>query len=296
MKNEVILASGTAVALLGTAICAHAQYLNGTLDSAFYGTPLAVQTVNTGFGNSPGGGDATDGSELDAGYGQISGGDLYLFLAGDFQNNGNHLNIFISGGLTGQSTLAAPATGTLQTMNGSVFSPTFQATYAIDLNDYNGTAYVEEYSLTGTPAGGYVGDFGLSSGIGSGSPDGGSIQYYLNNTHASTMGTANQALSGATSGANTTTGLELSIPLSVLGYGGGSINVLADINGGGDDYLSNQFLSGLPVGSGNLGNAGVFSFGSTPNEYFTVSSVPEPSTLALFGLSGLMTILALRRR
>jgi hypothetical protein len=101
-------------------------------------------------------------------------------------------------------------------------------------------------------------------------------------------------LSGATSGAATTTGYELSIPLSDIGYTGGSIMVLADINGGGDGYLSNQFLTGLPVGSGNVGTS-AFNFGSTPGEYFTVA-VPEPSTWAAAGVSGVLALMGLRRR
>ena len=58
------------------------------------------------------------------------------------------------------------------------------------------------------------------------------------------MGASGAALSGATSGINTTTGLELVVPLSAIGYTGGNIEVLADINGGGDSYLSNQLLPG----------------------------------------------------
>ena len=50
----------------------HAQNLNGTLNSGFYGSALAVQTVNTGFGDATGG-DSANGSELDAAYGNISG-------------------------------------------------------------------------------------------------------------------------------------------------------------------------------------------------------------------------------
>ena len=82
------------------------------------------------------------------------------------------------------------------------------------------------------------------------------------------------------------TGSEMAIPLSLLGDPS-SVGVLADINGGDKNYLSNQFLPGLPNGTGNLGvsSGGVFSFGSTPDEYFTV--VPESSTVALLGLSGL---------
>jgi hypothetical protein len=269
----------------------HAQNLNGTLNSGFYGSALAVQTVNTGFGDATGG-DSANGSELDAAYGNISGGNLYLFIAGNFQNNGNHLNLFIAGGAAGQSTLNTSG-GTLAAMNGSVFSPGFQATFALDMNDYSGTLYTEEYNLVAN-TGGYVGALAESStGIAAGS-DGGVSSLYLNNTHVSTMGGSGLALSGATSGASTTTGLELAIPLSAIGYTGGSIGVLADINGGGDSYLSNQLLAGLPVGSGNLGTA-TFNFGSTPGEFSTVP-VPEPSTLALSALSGAASLVTFRRR
>ena len=59
---------------------AQAQYLNGTLQSSFYGSPLEVQTANTGFGSGDG---SNGGSQLDAAYGVIYGGNLYLFLAGN---------------------------------------------------------------------------------------------------------------------------------------------------------------------------------------------------------------------
>lgn len=295
MKTKRTVVRNIVIATLvsGLGLCAQAQNLDGTLNSGFYGGPLAVQTINTGFGNAAGNNDSAGGSELDAAYGRVSGGNLYLFLAGNFENNGNHLNVFVAGGAPGQNTLAAPATGTLQTMNGSVFSPGFNATFAFDMNDYAGTLYSEEYNLAAL-TGGYVGALGESStGIAAGSSGGVSL-LYLNNNHASTMGAANAALSGATSGANTTTGLELVVPLSAIGWAGGNIMVLADINGGGDGYLSNQFLPGLPVNTGNLGTAG-FNFGATPGEYFTVA-VPEPATLAIFGLSGLTLWAVVRRR
>jgi hypothetical protein len=96
----------------------------------------------------------------------------------------------------------------------------------------------------------------------------------------------------------------MAIPLSAIGYTGGNIMVLADVNGGGDSYLANQFLPGLAVGTGNVGgggpytgpNSGTFNFGSTPGEYFTISTVPEPSSIVMLGLSGLTTLLAIRRR
>jgi hypothetical protein len=161
------------------------------------------------------------------------------------------------------------------------------------MNDYAGTLYCEEYNLQGGEfIGGYVGAIGNSgTGIYAGSVSywghggfGGACYLYLNNNHASTMGAAGAALSGATSGANTTTGLELVIPLVVIGGKGRDIQVLVDINGIGDKYLSNQFLPGLPVGTTNLSTPS-FNFDSFywwrgffgPPEWFTVS----PSTLSI---------------
>jgi hypothetical protein len=246
---------------LGAAMGANAQNLNGTLDSAFYGTALSVQTINTQFGNNAGPGDASTGSELDAVYAKVSGGNLYLFIAGCFQNNGNHVNVFVAGGGTGQNTLSG-VTGDLAPMNGSVFPAGFNATWAFDANDSGGTFYYNEYTLTGTPAGGYVGNLVGTAGIFSGNA-GGQATLYLNNTLNSTMGAATEALSGSNVGSSVTNGLEMVIPTSAIGYTGGSVNVLVDINGGGNGYLSNQFLPGLAVGTGNLGTS-TFNLGPVP--------------------------------
>ena len=266
---------------------------DGTLSPSEGYSLLATQTVNTGFGDSTiGDGTSGGGSELDAGYGVVSGNNLNIFLSGNFESNGNHVNVFVDDGRVGQSVLALPGGDTMSTMNGSVFSPGFQATYALDANDYSGTTYVEEYTLTspGTLSGGYVGAIGLTGGIGSGTPGVATIGW--NDTNAAGVnGNAGTAADPVAADA-VTTGMEISIPLSALGNPNVPIYVLADINGGGDSYLSNQFLPGLPVGTGNLGTAG-FNFGTTPGEYFVVP-VPEPASASLVG--GAVMMLFVRRR
>jgi hypothetical protein len=323
MRSRVLKFSAGALAMIlaGWALPAGAQ-ITGNLDTtsvgygegatAPYTGQLATQTVNTGFGDAAGGADSANGSELDAAYGTIQGSYLAIFLAGNVQNNGNHLNIFVDGGAPGQSTLALPATGTMQAMNGSIFSPGFQATYAYDSNDFSGTFYNEEYVYggPGVLSGGYVGSVAeTSTGIGAGTPNGGSFPAYanlaVNNNNASTMGAPGTA-TNPTAVNSTATGFEIQIPLAQIGYTGGNIMVLADINGGGDTYLSNQFLPGLPVGTQNLGSTfpggtfngpgqGTFNFGSTPGEYFTVA-VPEPASIGLLIGAGAAMLLSGRRR
>jgi hypothetical protein len=203
--------------LVGSAIAARASVtVDGSISpSEGYGGPITTQTINTGFGDSTvGDGTSGGGSELDAAYGVVQGGNLNLFLSGNFESNGNHVNVFISDGRAGQSSLNVPATGTLQAMNGSVFSPGFQATYATDINDFSGTDYVEEYLYggPGTLTGGFIGQFSLTGGIGTGMPGVTTIGW--NDTNAAGVnGNSGTAANGAAADA-VTTGLELSIPAS----------------------------------------------------------------------------------
>lgn len=300
-KSQSKILPAIIVATAGLSLPLGAQ-ITGNLGttSVAYGGPLAVQTINTGFGASTGagGGDDFNGSELDAAYGTISGGNLFLFLAGDVQGgtSQNSLQLFIGGGgLTAGETTLATTISPLSNMNGSTFASGFTGTFGFTMNDYNGTVYSDAANLqTGGGTGGYLGAVGLTGGIGSGAPSGGSyplpgMQLAFNNTQVSTMngGAPGTAFTG---GASSTTGLELEIPLADLGVIDGNIEVVADINNGNVNYLSNQFLPGLGVGTGNLGTS-AFSNAS----YFVVP-VPEPSSLALAGLSGLTAMIMIRRR
>ena len=99
--TSIMLAAIAAIGL--SRRCAQGVVADGTLGaSEGYGSPGATQTINTGFGDSTiGDGTSAGGSELDAGYGVVSGGNLNVFLAGNFEANGNHVNLFVADGRSG---------------------------------------------------------------------------------------------------------------------------------------------------------------------------------------------------
>jgi fibronectin-binding autotransporter adhesin len=277
-------------ALVGGARHASAQItVDGTLDAG-YGSALATQTVNTGFGDSTvGDGTSAGGSELDAAYGVVQNGEIYLFFAGNFENNGNHINIFIDDGRAdGQAVLnASSASGVLNAMNGSVFSPGFNATYAIDANDYSNTLYIDQYDLVNNTAN-YLGGVPLTGGVGNNQNLTG-LKVALNDTNAAGVvddgGTGTAADPDAADAVMS--GLEIGIPLAALGNpaAGSDILIMADVNGGGNGFLSNQFLTGLPVGTSDVGNGGVytgpnagsFNLAGLSNGWFTVTVPTAPN-------------------
>ncbi|MGA2869549.1 MAG: hypothetical protein ABSF34_10365, partial [Verrucomicrobiota bacterium] len=160
-------------------------------------------------------------------------------------------------------------------MNGSQFSPGFLATYAFNINNNGNTLTVSQYNLLNNTAMDTLGSLATSGNIAAdGIVDNSVVVGFNNNnteTQAADIGTGS-------------TGLELAIPLSLLGNPTGPIEVLAGINGSAEGYMSNQFLPGLPGGTGNLGDGGLYSadggdgfnFSSISDEYLTVpvSSAP----------------------
>ena len=279
--------------------------VDGTRDPG-YGTALAVQTVETQFGDA----NPNGGSELDAGYATISGGRLYLMLTGNLEANFNKLEIFIDSKAGGQSVFDSSGNDDAGRMDGLVFDAGFTADYHVIArrgNDNGNLKFDLDFANLGAQsASGYL-DFltgGGADGVGSTGTgvNGQPIEIGYDNSNVAGVGggtaAANQAAAAAVA-----TGLELSIALSDLGYVGGPINVMVGQNGGGHDYWSNQFLGGLPAPQGNLGGdeAGNFTGEAAidmthfaGNQFFTL--VPEPSALALAGLGGLGVVMSLVRR
>ena len=85
--------------------------------------------------------------------------------------------------------------------------------------------------------------------------------------------------------ATVTTGFEIGIDLTAIGYqGSGDITVVMFVNGSGVDFLSNQVAGGLPAGTGNLGDPALVDFSSIPGEqYVTFTAGPSNASITIDG-------------
>jgi hypothetical protein len=262
-----------------------------------------VQTVETQFGDNA--------SEWNAGYATIDAGRLYLMLTGNLEANFNKLEIFIDSKAGGQSVFDSSGNDNAGRMDGLVFDAGFTADYHLIVrrgNDSGNDRFDVDFANLGAQsASGYF-DFLSGSGVvGTGSTgtgvNGSPLDFGYDNSNVAGVlggtGAANQAAAEAV-----TTGLELSVALSDLGYVGGPINIMVGQNGGGHDFWSNQFLGGLAAPQGNLGGDGNGNFTGegaidfttlAGNQFFTLRGIPEPTSLGLAALAG-VSLLAIRRR
>ncbi|MEO1495749.1 MAG: PEP-CTERM sorting domain-containing protein [Planctomycetota bacterium] len=301
-------------AAVGTSAQA-AIVVDGTLDAA-YGVPLSVQTVQTGFGDEDGaaGTDGPNGGELDAAYVALDGDSLKVFISGNLETDSfNKLSLFIDSKAGGENTLAPQAydfgdvgnnLGAITFVSGfdadyHVFARAGGGNFEVDFVDRQGGGATV---LSSTGSGALSGDFGTASGVTGGAGNGAAVTgpvpgagvaFALDNSNTAGVlggnGPADQVAAAAVS-----TGVEFSIPLSVLGAGPGDmVSFVAGYSNGDYNFWSNQFLGGLPAGTDNLGADGAGNFfgdasqvaldlsGATP---FSIT-IPEPSTALLAGVA-----------
>ncbi len=278
-------ASALTVAGIVAGVPGYAQTVDGTRDGS-YPAALAVQTNATGFGDATQGNQeqndgANSGSELDNIHAQITnvGGIdyLYIFLGGNLQTNFNKLDIFIDSKAGGQNQLRGdnPVVdfNGLNRMAGLRFDAAFTSDYYITMGAGNNPLEVyTNFAQTPTSGGG----LGAFAGGGTGrthtvdfDPSGAVKNGIVSIDNSNTAGVDGGSVGspGAVS-----TGIELRIPLSAIGAAvqSGDIRVIAFINGGGHDYMSNQLLGGLPGSTPNLGRDGAGCGDGTCNP-FTVN-------------------------
>jgi hypothetical protein len=295
---RTLLAMLTVVLTAATAWAA--PLVNGVKDAA-YGPALAVQTVQTGFGDND--------NELNAAYGVIDGSRLYLMLTGNINNLFNRLELFVDSKVGGQSVFDSSGNDNASNMDGLVFDAGFTADYHVVLrrgNELGDDQFNVDFANLGAQsASGYFDVLGGLTGAGAtgtgvnASP----IEVGYNDSNvAGILGDAPNAADQLAALA-VLTGLELSIDLADLGYAGGPIRVMAGINNQDHNYWSNQFLGGVPAPQGNLGSDEIGGFTGEGaidmthfrgEQFFTV--VPEPSSFVILSLGLLVWIQVARHR
>ena len=303
--------------------------VDGTLDPAF-GSPLAVQTVNTEFGDASDPTGLGGGGELNAAYGRIESGRLFLFFSGNIEPNFNKVNVFIDSQAGGENvldgSLAYDFMDVSTNFGGLTFDAGFEADYHLFARWGGGAFEVDIVDRAASTAGAELGNtgsatVGAGTGIQSGTVSAGGsaalgadagtfltqdLDFGFNNTNiAGVVGGSGAA--DMTAAAAVTTGFEFSVALADIGSPaiGDEIHIHAHYGNGNNNFLSNQVLGGLPADTGNLGGDGVGNFTGTSSgvdfsqfdgpQYFSITVIPEPATLLMAGLAS-MGLLCTRRR
>jgi len=171
---------GSIVTLFALSGAAFAQpTIDGNIqgDEGAYGPALAVQTIETGFGNAANGDPrfANGGSEIDALYGTVVDDRLYLLITGNLESNFNKMEIFFDTVDGGFNTLPTDSMtnpnsefgneypeidgflngsidgfGSLQRMAGLTFDTGFDADYYLTFSNGTETASsgVQSWAIT----------------------------------------------------------------------------------------------------------------------------------------------------
>lgn len=231
--------------------------IDGTLDTPLYGAPVAVQTIQTSFGDNT--------NEWNAAYGKVVNGKLYLNFTGNLEANFNKLSIFIDSKAGGSTTFTSSGNDGSSAMNTMKFDVGFRPDYHLIARrgfsqfDFDmailGTS---NFSTFGNVFGGSAAGRGIT-GTGSGNTQPIRMAYDGSNT-AGIGGDPLGSAADQTAAAAVTTGLEICIDLADLGNPAGPITVMLLQSSNDHTFLSNQTLGGLPDDTGSLGNPTLVDF------------------------------------
>ncbi len=280
-----------------------------------YGTTVTIQDTQTQFGDANlGRPDVCNGSELDTVYAVVypntGAKTLYVVLAGNFETNGNWVELFFDTRTGGQNRLLStnpgvPNTGLLRMSddgsgNGLTFQTGFNADFWVSVHCLGdplviSVEYAELYVSPANPGVLYnCGDGAAKCATSGGALTGGdpgapAILCTVDNGNV--VGVTGGC--GVDDGSGVKTGLELAIPLSAIANPSGAFTVTAFINGQQHDYVSNQILGGLagladctPPLNGNLGEPRSVNFQTVAfgiQQPFTIPAAPVPTGACCIG-------------
>ena len=303
---------------------ASAITIDGTAD-AQYGSAIVTQQLGTTAQDnnltSPKGG--SNGSELDAAYGLISNGVVYLVFAGNIDATNlttkasyDKLSIFFMTGPGGQNVLTNGSYGgadfgNLNHMVGLKFDPGFAPNYWLSVpvgnTVTNPTAYFNFARLSTTN------NTGVGTYLGASSPpnyipltnttvSGASVisPFIAAIDNSNTNGVAGDPAGCETNGApfgpaSVKTGVELQIPVSMIGLTTGNVAICAFLTDEAYTNVYNQVAGPITGNSSycqpSLGQSSNVNFGAFPGQHYFVIAAP-PCTFGInptsgtFGLNG----------
>jgi hypothetical protein len=290
--------------------------VDGTRDAA-YGPALAVQTIQTGFGNQTNPSGLGSGGELNAAYVTIEAGRLFVMVTGNIEPNFNKVSVFIDSKAGGENVLASAPQYDYEHISQNFGGLTFDTGFHADYHVYSrwGTLFTVDIvdrdgggssTVTGNGAKATIGGgTGIQSGtitpadLGLGSTGIGEIRnltpfltqsmdFGFNNTNTGGVGGSGGSAANSAAALAVSTGLEFSVALADIGNPGPGDDIKFHVayGNGDNNYHSNQTLGGLPVGTGNLGGNGAgggignlsgIDFNNFAGDQFFTLTVPASS-------------------
>jgi hypothetical protein len=301
----VSLSAFLAAALVAFASIASATTVTGTLGPQ-YGSPMVVQASQSDVGGNsdPYSQVNTNGnSQLNAAYGYILNGTLYLFFTGNLtlwvqlEGGINHwlpLDVFIDCATGGQHQLLAnnptldPFAYDLKKEAGLTFDTGFAADYWLSFGGSQTRpfwpyldAYIAALPDTGGGSGAYLGTtLPGPPGVLSGGTNPNDVQVTLDDSNHNGVGGG----CGVAASVPVSTGIEWAIPLAAIGNPTGCVRVCAFVASQDHSMVSNQVMGPIPPGTCSLTPAAATNFSSVSgDQFFTICPVATPTFRQTWG-------------